>query len=129
MYAVTSRPLLSRTRAILRSAELGFFGVIVLTCRHTPRFCGLASRSLTLLIRARLRRGFLINWLIVGIVPRFAYAELQPVDRRKASRFQMKAGKYMETITARQGRALNSIRAHFPTFSSDRLVPNPPYRA
>src|SRR5687768_12389338 len=70
MYAVTSLPLLSRTRAILRSAELGFFGVIVLTWRHTPRFCGLASRSLTLLIRARLRRGFLINWLIVGIVAR-----------------------------------------------------------
>src|SRR3954463_5740735 len=67
MYAVTSLPLLSRTRAILRSAEFGFFGVIVLTCRHTPRFCGEACRSLTLLIRASARRGFLISWLIVGI--------------------------------------------------------------
>ena len=30
----------SRTRAILRSAEFGFFGVIVRTCRQTPRFWG-----------------------------------------------------------------------------------------
>src|SRR6185436_12987993 len=29
-----------RTRAILRSAEFGFFGVIVRTWRQTPRFCG-----------------------------------------------------------------------------------------
>src|SRR5260221_13124425 len=34
-------PLVSRTRAILRSAELGFLGVIVRTCTHTPRFNGL----------------------------------------------------------------------------------------
>src|ERR1700683_4664571 len=67
IYAVTSLPLLRRTRAILRNAELGFLGVMVLTCRQTPRFCGLASRSLTLLIRGRLRLGRLINWLIVGI--------------------------------------------------------------
>jgi hypothetical protein len=30
----------SRTRAIFRSAEFGFFGVIVRTCRQTPRFWG-----------------------------------------------------------------------------------------
>src|SRR6266545_6299122 len=34
-------PLVSRTRAILRSAELGFLGVIVRTCTHTPRLSGL----------------------------------------------------------------------------------------
>src|SRR5690606_28597439 len=55
------------TRAILRSAEFGFFGVMVLTCRHTPRFCGLALRSLTLLIGEIVLRGRLISWLIVGI--------------------------------------------------------------
>src|SRR3954465_8388194 len=32
--------LVSRTRAILRNAEFGFLGVIVRTCRHTPRFWG-----------------------------------------------------------------------------------------
>jgi len=29
MYDVTSRPLVSRTRATLRRAEFGFFGVVV----------------------------------------------------------------------------------------------------
>src|SRR5215467_4925195 len=34
-------PLVSRTRATLRSAEFGFFGVWVNTRTQTPRFCGL----------------------------------------------------------------------------------------
>ena len=34
-------PLVNRTRAILRSAELGFLGVMVRTWVHTPRFWGL----------------------------------------------------------------------------------------
>ena len=40
MYAVTSIPLVSRTRATLRRAEFGFLGVEVKTRTHTPRFCG-----------------------------------------------------------------------------------------
>jgi hypothetical protein len=40
MYADTSRPLLSRTRATLRSPELGFFGLTVPTLTHTPFICG-----------------------------------------------------------------------------------------
>src|SRR5690606_3364331 len=41
MYAVTSIPLVSRTRATLRSAEFGFLGVVVYTRVQTPRRCGL----------------------------------------------------------------------------------------
>jgi hypothetical protein len=37
-------PFVSRTRATLRRAEFGFFGVVVYTRVHTPRFCG-APRS------------------------------------------------------------------------------------
>jgi|SRR3990172_4921361 len=33
-------PLVRRTRATFRRAELGFFGVVVYTRVHTPRFCG-----------------------------------------------------------------------------------------
>src|SRR4030042_3408476 len=33
-------PFVRRTRAILRKAEFGFLGVIVRTCRQTPRFWG-----------------------------------------------------------------------------------------
>src|SRR5258708_30964955 len=40
MYADTSRPLLSRTRATLRSPELGFLGLTVPTLTHTPFICG-----------------------------------------------------------------------------------------
>src|SRR5665213_2214389 len=45
MYAVTSSPLVKRTRATLRSAEFGFFGVTVLTWVQTPRRCGLPATS------------------------------------------------------------------------------------
>src|SRR6476469_7877048 len=40
MYAVTSMPVVSRTRATLRSAELGFLGVWVNTRVQTPRRWG-----------------------------------------------------------------------------------------
>ena len=40
MYAVTSTPLDRRTRATLRSAEFGFFGVVVYTRVQTPRRWG-----------------------------------------------------------------------------------------
>jgi hypothetical protein len=40
MYAVTSTPLVKRTRAILRIAEFGFFGVFVVTLTQTPLLKG-----------------------------------------------------------------------------------------
>src|SRR3712207_2813704 len=43
MYTVTSIWLVRRTRATLRRAEFGFFGVVVYTRVHTPRFCGAAT--------------------------------------------------------------------------------------
>src|SRR5260221_13861300 len=82
MYAVTSRPFVKRTRAILRSAEFGFLGVVVRTCVHTPRFWGappaLRSRDWWNELSVYWRAGDLlllflgcrplrINWLIVGM--------------------------------------------------------------
>src|SRR5215469_14837657 len=40
MYVVTSTAFVKRTRATLRNAEFGFFGVCVYTRMHTPRFSG-----------------------------------------------------------------------------------------
>src|SRR5580693_183035 len=40
MYVVTSIEFVKRTRATLRNAEFGFFGVCVYTRMHTPRFSG-----------------------------------------------------------------------------------------
>src|SRR3954451_2763832 len=48
MYAVISTPLVSRTRATLRSAEFGFFGVLVYTRVHTPRRWGAPFRAAVL---------------------------------------------------------------------------------
>src|SRR6478752_10026884 len=39
-------PFVNRTRAILRRAELGFFGVTVATRVQTPRLCGAATAFL-----------------------------------------------------------------------------------
>lgn len=40
MYAITSKPFVNFTLAILRKAEFGFFGVMIVTLVQTPRFCG-----------------------------------------------------------------------------------------
>src|SRR6266550_3168999 len=69
MYAVTSKPFVSRTRATLRSAEFGFFGVVVYTRVHTPRFCGEPASAGTLLLLCGRTRGLRTNWLIVGMIP------------------------------------------------------------
>src|SRR5215210_7640315 len=66
MYAVTSMPLVSRTRATLRSAEFGFFGVVVYTRVHTPRFCGAATFFLRPL--PDFRPG-VASFLVLGVRP------------------------------------------------------------
>src|SRR5437868_15405852 len=69
-------PLVSRTRATLRRAEFGFFGVVVYTRVHTPRRCGAATFFLRPLpdLRPGVASFFLgavrplrINWLVVGM--------------------------------------------------------------
>tara|TARA_B100001057_G_scaffold479033_2_gene550171 strand:- start:1882 stop:2070 length:189 start_codon:yes stop_codon:yes gene_type:complete len=51
----------------LRSAELGFFGVVVYTRVQTPRFCGHACKAGTMFLTTLRLRGFLTNWLIVAM--------------------------------------------------------------
>src|ERR1700751_623821 len=86
-----------RTRATLRSAELGFFGVVVYTRVHTPRRCGAATFFLRPLPDFRpgvasfffgAVRPLRINWLVVGMrkrsvagAPRMAL-EAEPLSRR-----------------------------------------------
>src|SRR5579863_1251348 len=66
IYVVTSIPLVSRTRATLRSAELGFLGVVVYTRVQTPRRCGQACNAgLAVLYRVALRP-LRTSWLNVG---------------------------------------------------------------
>src|ERR671927_249212 len=64
---MTSKPLVRRTLATLRSAEFGFFGVVVYTRVQTPRFCGFCSIAGTLDLAFCGSRPLRISWLIVGI--------------------------------------------------------------
>src|SRR5882757_3546596 len=67
MYAVTSTALVSFTRATFRSAEFGFFGVVVYTRVHTPRRCGLPLRAAVLTLAILSRRPLRTSWLMVGM--------------------------------------------------------------
>src|SRR5471032_261085 len=66
MYAVTSTPVVSRTRATLRSAEFGFFGVWVKTRVQTPRRCGELLSAGVLVFSGLVCRPLRTSWAIVG---------------------------------------------------------------
>src|SRR5208282_1925302 len=64
---MTSCPLVRRTFATLRKAELGFLGVRVMTCTQTPRRCGAPLSAGDFVLTTTLRRPLRTSWLIVGI--------------------------------------------------------------
>src|SRR5450631_1048904 len=66
MYEMISKPLVRRTFATLRSAEFGFFGVVVYTRVHTPRRCGLPLSAGVLVLVTLSWRPLRTSWLIVG---------------------------------------------------------------
>src|SRR3712207_4463402 len=66
MYAVTSTPDDRRTRATLRSAEFGFFGVVVYTRVHTPRRWGEPLSAGVLVLLTLSSRPLRTSLLIVG---------------------------------------------------------------
>src|SRR5829696_10166864 len=66
MYAVTSTPEDSRTRATFRSAEFGFFGVVVYTRVHTPRRWGEPLSAGVLVLLTLSSRPLRTSWLMVG---------------------------------------------------------------
>src|ERR1700760_2077629 len=67
MYAVTSTWLVSFTRATFRSAEFGFFGVVLYTRVHTPRRCGLPFRAAVLTLAILSRRPLRTSCWMVGM--------------------------------------------------------------
>src|SRR5829696_3433454 len=60
-------PLVSRTRATLRSAEFGFRGVVVYTRTQTPRRCGLPLRAGRLALVTLSWRPLRTSWAMVGM--------------------------------------------------------------
>src|SRR5260370_28876077 len=72
IYVVTSIAFVSRTRATLRSAEFGFFGVCVYTRMHTPRFSGQPVSAGDFVFLRTASRPILTNCENVGtVVPLF----------------------------------------------------------
>src|SRR5688572_21077426 len=59
-------PFVSRTRATLRSAEFGFFGVVVYTRVQTPRFCGAPRSAGVFVFTFGVARPFRTSWFTVG---------------------------------------------------------------
>src|SRR5947208_12193997 len=85
-------PVVSRTRATLRSAEFGFFGVVVYTRVQTPRRCGAATFFLRPLPDLRpgvasfffgAVRPLRISWLVVGIAERRVAGAALPAAPRQ----------------------------------------------
>src|SRR3954469_6310768 len=60
-------PLVSRTRATLRSAEFVFFGVVVYTRVHAPRRWGEPFSAGVLVFSTLSSRPLRTSWLIVGM--------------------------------------------------------------
>src|SRR3712207_706026 len=60
-------PLVRRTRATLRSAEFGFFGVVVYTRVHTPRRWGLPLSAAVLVFATLSWRPLRTSCWIVGM--------------------------------------------------------------
>src|ERR671938_601608 len=90
---MTSKPFVSRTLATLRRAEFGFFGVVVYTRVHTPRFCGQASIAGTLFRFTLLSRGLRISCCIVGIAPHsIETAQGSPVRQHNSADTPREAG-------------------------------------
>src|SRR5574344_171906 len=64
---MTSKPLVRRTLATLRKAELGFLGVVVYTRVHTPRRWGQFSIAGLLDLTTSTARPWRTSWLMVGM--------------------------------------------------------------
>jgi hypothetical protein len=79
MYVVTSIPFVRRTRATLRNAEFGFFGVVVYTRTHTPRRWGQDMRAGEAVLRRWAGRPDFTSWLIVGMLSLLVFRPVLPV--------------------------------------------------
>src|SRR5438874_3593960 len=61
-------PFVRRTRAIFRSAEFGFLGVVVETRVQTPRFCGAPASAGVFVFAFFDVRPLRMSWFTVGML-------------------------------------------------------------
>src|SRR6478609_1175602 len=101
---MTSKPLVRRTFATLRSAEFGFLGVVVYTRVHTPRFCGEPCNAGTWFFSTLCLRGMRTSWLIVAI-------ERLPLDENRGP-FGPPVRKVRDSNRSRHTPQLEAPRLH-----------------
>src|SRR5215475_5402774 len=104
-------PLVSRTRATLRSAEFGFFGVVVYTRVQTPRRCGEPLRAGVFAFPILSWRPLRTSCWIVGI---------RPANLLVSNRVERLAG-----CCLGGGRVVCVIRAASPVAEVGRVAPLP----
>src|SRR5216684_7173762 len=114
MYVVTSTEFVKRTRATLRNAEFGFFGVCVYTRMHTPRFSGQPISAGDFVLTCTFSRPIRTNCENVGTVFPQSRAEIfvpgHPQQHEREGRGSRKA------------RTQNCARAHS---KAERSTANP----
>src|SRR5437588_3335800 len=86
MYVVTSTAFVSRTRATLRNAEFGFFGVCVYTRMHTPRFSGQPASAGDFVFIRTASRPILTSCENVGTVVPLSRARIFAAPARRADK-------------------------------------------
>src|ERR1700737_1354116 len=112
MYVVTSIAFVRRTRATLRSAEFGFFGVCVYTRIHTPRFSGQPASAGDFVFIRTASRPILTNCENVGTVVPQSRAYFFAAPARRAHKNGARAQSSAERSTANPEiqPARNSVR-------------------
>src|SRR5215831_11633266 len=105
-------PLVRRTRATLRSAEFGFFGVCVITRVQTPRFCGAPRSAGVFVLDFGVSRPLRTSWLTVGTA--LLRKWLWTSSHRK--------GRQALSVPANQGRTMVADRLSPPWHKAHELV-------
>src|SRR4029077_343079 len=128
MYVVTSTEFVKRTRATLRSAEFGFFGVCVYTRMHTPRFSGQPINAGDFVLTWTFSRPMRTNCENVGTVSLF-YATARRSPHR-ARKFLSPASQKRDAKGAAPAKRAhkNCARAHSKAERSTANPEKPPAR-
>src|ERR1700676_3362202 len=102
MYVVTSMEFVKRTRATLRNAEFGFFGVCVYTRMQTPRFSGQPAKAGDLVLTTTASRPMRTSCENVGTVAPLFYPRFR--SRRNPFQNQKKTASAHHCGSSRKAR-------------------------
>src|SRR5205807_8899354 len=111
MYVVTSMAFVSRTRATLRNAEFGFFGVCVYTRMHTPRFSGQPASAGDFVFIRTASRPILTSCENVGTVVPLSRARIFAAPARRTHKIaRVQSSAERSTANPEKPPARNSVR-------------------